>query len=270
MGFDGLLTGLDQALSSEALVKRIRQQFPVALIDEFQTPTLFSTDFDRLYPANESGMGLVMIGDPTGDLCFRGADIFTHCRRAKTRATRSLTCSATSVHPKSGGVNAVFFVPLRSLVLSAQSQQSLPFTQVDAHHQDAPWSDSALTLYYREGEESNKADRLRVNARAMASRIAEYLVNSTRVGDHELQPSDVAVLVNNRDEAHAMRVALQGHQLKSVYLSERQPVYQSVIAGHRVLAAGGVNARRHRCGQNRVIHLCIGAVQCSIDPVARR
>ena len=42
--------------------------------------------------------------------------------------------------------------------------------------------------------------------------------------------SDVAVLVNNRDEAHAMRVALQGHKLKSVYLSERQPVYQSVIA----------------------------------------
>ena len=234
MGFDGLLTGLDQALSSEALVKRIRQQFPVALIDEFQdTDPVQYRIFDRLYPANEAGLGLIMIGDPKQAIyAFRGADIFTYLQARQDAGDQVFDMQRNFRSSKAmvDAVNAVFSYRSDPFVLSAQSQQSLPFTQVDAHHQDAPWSDSALTLYYREGEESNKADRLRVNARAMASRIAEYLVNSTRVGDHELQPSDVAVLVNNRDEAHAMRVALQGHKLKSVYLSERQPVYQSVIA----------------------------------------
>ena len=102
MGFDGLLTGLGQALSSEALVKRIRQQFPEALIDEFQdTDPVQYRIFDRLYPANEAGLGLIMIGDPKQAIyAFRGADIFTYLQARQDAGDQVFDMQRNFVPPK--------------------------------------------------------------------------------------------------------------------------------------------------------------------------
>ncbi len=77
LGFDDLLVRLDRALAgsgSERLAERIREQFPVALIDEFQdTDPLQYRIFECVYriAENPRSLGLFMIGDPqTGDLCL--------------------------------------------------------------------------------------------------------------------------------------------------------------------------------------------------------
>ena len=64
MGFDGLLTGLGQALSG-----RPSQAHSPAIprgsdrrVSGYR-PVQYRI-FDRLYPANEAGLGLIMIGDP--------------------------------------------------------------------------------------------------------------------------------------------------------------------------------------------------------------
>ncbi|WP_033888062.1 UvrD-helicase domain-containing protein, partial [Pseudomonas aeruginosa] len=92
IGFDDLLSRLDRALQGpggERLAQLIREQFPVALIDEFQdTDPVQYRIFERIYriaadpdepQARETG--LFMIGDPKQAIyAFRGADIHTYLR----------------------------------------------------------------------------------------------------------------------------------------------------------------------------------------------
>lgn len=71
MGFDDMLLRLQHALASEAgerLAGLIREQFPVALIDEFQdTDPVQYGIFERIYQISENRpeTGLFMIGDPS-------------------------------------------------------------------------------------------------------------------------------------------------------------------------------------------------------------
>ncbi|WP_282877015.1 UvrD-helicase domain-containing protein [Pseudomonas peli] len=85
MGFDDMLLRLQHALASEAgerLASLIREQFPVALIDEFQdTDPVQYGIFERIYriSENRAETGLFMIGDPKQAIyAFRGADIYTY------------------------------------------------------------------------------------------------------------------------------------------------------------------------------------------------
>jgi len=85
IGFNDLLTGLDAALNGpygERLADTIRQQFPVALIDEFQdTDPIQYRIFERIYEIskNRQDCALILIGDPKQAIyAFRGADIYTY------------------------------------------------------------------------------------------------------------------------------------------------------------------------------------------------
>jgi exodeoxyribonuclease V beta subunit len=91
MGFNDLLTRLDAALHGgqwPRLADSIRQQFPVALIDEFQdTDPVQYRIFDAVYRVaqNAPDTALILIGDPKQAIyAFRGADIHTYlaARRA--------------------------------------------------------------------------------------------------------------------------------------------------------------------------------------------
>ena len=92
-GFADMLERLDVALadpeSGERLAQRLREQFPVAMIDEFQdTSPLQFRIFDRIYRTadNLSEIALLLIGDPKQSIYgFRGADI--HSYLAARRAT---------------------------------------------------------------------------------------------------------------------------------------------------------------------------------------
>ncbi len=98
MGFDDLLTRLNDALhkpNGAHLAEIIRQQYPVALIDEFQdTDPVQYRIFDAVYRIadNDPDTAIILIGDPKQAIyAFRGADIYTYLEARRACAGRLFT-----------------------------------------------------------------------------------------------------------------------------------------------------------------------------------
>lgn len=163
MSFDDLLRQLAKALASEGgerLAERIRTQFPVAMIDEFQDtdPVQYSI-FNRVYRVEKNcpEQALILIGDPKQAIyAFRGADIHTYLRaRAATRGRHyTLDTNFRSSKAMVAAVNHVFEVaeqrPGGAFRFGAVSDEgrgagtaaSLPFLAVKAQGRKEVWQDT--------------------------------------------------------------------------------------------------------------------------------
>ncbi len=279
LGFDDLLRQLDAALqapSGPALAQAIRQQFPVALIDEFQdTDPLQYRIFDAVYRVEQPwpGTALVLIGDPKQAIyAFRGADIHTYLQARRDCAGRlySLDTNHRSSQAMVDAVNHCFEQAERRTsgtgaftYRSADGDNPVPFHRVKAAGRATLWcphgmaphpaAAPALTVWHlppsSDGGAVKPDDALDPMAQACAATIAGWLKGrqagfATPRPDggtdwQALRPQDVAVLVNHRGEARAIRSALARHGVPSVYLSDRESVYQSDSAEdlHRWLQA---------------------------------
>ena len=163
MSFDDLLRQLAQALNAdggERLAERIRTQFPVAMIDEFQDtdPVQYSI-FDRVYRVEKNceDQALILIGDPKQAIyAFRGADIHTYLRAREATRGRHYTLDTNFRSSKAmvGAVNHVFEVaeqrPGGAFRFGAVSDDghgagaaaSLPFLAVKAQGRKEIWQDT--------------------------------------------------------------------------------------------------------------------------------
>ena len=163
MSFDDLLRQLAQALASEGgerLAERIRTQFPVAMIDEFQDtdPVQYSI-FDRVYRVEKNcpEQALILIGDPKQAIyAFRGADIHTYLRAREATRGRHYTLDTNFRSSKAmvAAVNHVFEVaeqrPGGAFRVGAVSDDgdgagaavSLPFLAVKAQGRKEIWQDT--------------------------------------------------------------------------------------------------------------------------------
>ncbi|MDA7418382.1 exodeoxyribonuclease V subunit beta [Xenophilus arseniciresistens] len=262
LGFDDLLQQLDSALhrrGGEALAARIRTQFPVALIDEFQDtdPTQYRI-FKRIYdpppPPLAEGRGedsaLIMIGDPKQAIyAFRGADIRTYLRaRRDTQGSHyALGTNFRSTDAVVHAVNALFLRAEQGprgafRFRSDDGDDPVPFVPVQAqgrreHLQIDGQSAPALTLWSQlpeEGEAVGMGVYRAQQAEVAASEVVRWLAGAAegRTGFVEahkpfkpLRPADIAVLVRSRTEAQAIRDALSARGLRSVYLSDRESVF---------------------------------------------
>ncbi|WP_144777305.1 exodeoxyribonuclease V subunit beta [Marinobacter maritimus] len=266
MGFDDLLTRLDDALHGprgDQLAATIRRQFPVALIDEFQdTDPVQYRIFNRIYRVaeNHPDTCLLMIGDPKQAIYgFRGADIYTYldARTGARDRTWTLGRNFRSSKPMVKAVNRVFEhgdqnSPEGAFLFGKGDTSPLPFQGVDANGTKRLWSvngniQPSLTLWSLESdqEDSNgnrkglaKGAATTDVAETCASEIARLLTLGQKglagfaleenKGDLEpVEPKDIAILVNNRNEAAAVRDSLGQRRIKSVYLSDRDSVLTS-------------------------------------------
>ena len=255
MGFDELLTRLDSALqgpNGARLAALIRRQFPAALIDEFQdTDPLQYRIFDTVYgvAANAPDTVLLLIGDPKQAIyAFRGADIHTYLAARRDTAGRHATLGTNyrSTAPMVQAVNAVF--DQAELRLDGQGafgfrtadDNPLPFVPVQAQGRVQRWwqggrEGAALTAWLMEAG-PHAMDRM---AAVCASEIVR-LLNAGQAGTagfadaagalRALRPGDIAVLVHKGSEARAMRQALGARGVRSVYLSEKESVFDSPVA----------------------------------------
>ena len=119
-GFADLLERLHRALGEpgtpegQALRERIRRQYPVALVDEFQdTSPLQLSIFERVYGLHDNRQdgALLLIGDPKQSIyAFRGADIHSYleARRATAGRHHALPCNFRSTQAMVAAVNALF------------------------------------------------------------------------------------------------------------------------------------------------------------------
>ncbi len=263
-GFADLQERLDAALATdhgEQLRERIRAQFPVVLVDEFQdTSPLQYRLFDRLYRVadNDSGTALFLIGDPKQAIySFRGADIYSYlaARDATTGRHYVLGTNFRSTKPLVAAVNTVFkqaedrdpaltpnatAATTGAFALGLDGKLALPFEPVEAKGRPEQFQSSAgvvpaLTLQYL--PEAQKAGLLQRQQAQHAAAAITALLNDRACGFAEadqpfkrLQPSDVAVLVRDRFEAAAVRRALRQRGVASVYLSDQDSVFAGTEA----------------------------------------
>lgn len=255
MGFNDMISGLDEALAGPggaALAQRIREQFPVAMIDEFQdTDPAQYRIFDSVYRVGDDAQdtGLILIGDPKQAIYgFRGGDIHTYlkARRATADRLHTLDTNYRSSRDAVAAANHLFahaetHHPRAAFRFGPKDATPVPFQKVGAKGRkerlildEAPTP--ALVGWMLEADEViNKTDYLRDAARHCADRIAQWL-NQAQHGQAgfsrdeapawtPLKASDIAILVRDRTEATAIRQALSERDLSSVYLSDRDSVF---------------------------------------------
>ena len=262
-GFADMLNRLDVALdeslsgaSALRLRQRILAQHPVALIDEFQdTSPVQLRIFDRLYRIadDDASRALLLIGDPKQAIYgFRGADIYSYlgARQATAGRHHALGTNHRSTQALVGAVNELFVAAETRagegafMFGSAGTASALPFASVQAKGRAerlvvSGQEIAALTLTFDEPLR-NKEDSRGLFAALCAERIVN-LLNDPQVGfaqDEEnkgelfkrLRPADIAVLVRSRTEADVVRREMRRRGLASVYLSDKDTVWQTTEA----------------------------------------
>ncbi|RXN90313.1 exodeoxyribonuclease V subunit beta [Achromobacter aloeverae] len=202
MDFDDLLGQLDRALAGPngaVLAAAMRQQFPVALIDEFQdTDPVQYRIFDAVYRLAEDpeDCALILIGDPKQAIYgFRGADIYTYLRaraavdgrlyalKTNYRSTQAMVSAANHCfevaerHPEGDG----------AFLFRTPRGNPVPFTGALAHgradrlvieDEDAP----ALTAWWLSGGEDGAPVGIGAYREQMAAACAGEIARLMALG----------------------------------------------------------------------------------------
>ena len=245
LGFDDMLSRLDSALRSEsgdALAAAIRTRFPVAMIDEFQDTDPQQYRIFRRIWQHQPDTALLLIGDPKQAIyAFRGADIFTYMKaRSEVSAHYTLDTNWRSAPGMVNSVNRLFGlmddafmfreIPFQP-VKYAEKNQSLRF---EFYGETQP----AMTMWLMEGESCGIGDYQSYMAQVCAAQIRDWLKaglcgEAMLISGHDARPvsaADISVLVRSRQEAAQVRDALTQLAIPSVYLSNRDSVFETLEA----------------------------------------
>ena len=250
LGYEDLLRLLDQGLSAPGsgarLAAAIRDQYPVALIDECQdTDPLQWRVFERIYDA--PGTGLFLVGDPKQAIyAFRGADVYAYLKlRREAGECYTLDTNYRSVEPLIESLNALFRLREDKDPFRAGSDmpyiEVLPSRRPDANplaRDGVPLAPLQLLVHQGEGPiglGEYRTRMARLTARHMAGLLAD---SSLQIGENRLAPGDIACLVRGWPDAAALEEELQRHAIPYVYRG-RDSVYASpeALDVHQLLAA---------------------------------
>ncbi|NVK54869.1 MAG: exodeoxyribonuclease V subunit beta [Alteromonadaceae bacterium] len=242
------------------LCEQLREQYPVALVDEFQ-----DTDADQyhilanVYPSAEASTqrevtpALMMIGDPKQAIYgFRGGDIFTYLQAARQAEYRwVMDTNWRSVAPVVAGYNRLFWgadcrQPARDLfnfniqyepVKASSAAKAVSTPLID------PASDRrALTFLCDNSptaENNNKGETRQQLARLLTLEVMRLLTQA-QLGGHPVRPADIAILVQTGSEATVIQQALKEAGLPAVYLSNRNSLFASSEAADLLLVLNAI------------------------------
>ncbi|HEX4975141.1 MAG TPA: exodeoxyribonuclease V subunit beta, partial [Pseudomonadales bacterium] len=255
LSFQDLLTRLDVALQTEGgarLAEKIRTRYPVAMIDEFQdTDFTQYRIFSTIYLQSEDCAWFV-IGDPKQAIYgFRGADVFTYMAAKKAISSHYfLDTNWRSSQNMVDAINTLF----EQCASPFFYEDSIPFISVKAgSHKNThainvclsslpTRSQAALQFYLLASDEPiNLSHYKQRMADECANEISRLLsVSSVQAGTTtKIQANDIAVLVKDFYEAEFIRRCLLDRHIESVYVSNRDSVFDSQEAHdlYLVLAA---------------------------------
>ncbi|MDO6693373.1 exodeoxyribonuclease V subunit beta [Aliiglaciecola sp. 3_MG-2023] len=245
-----LLTRLNDGLLGEngaTLGELIRQQFPAAMIDEFQdTDHCQLSVFSQVYPLHDDhqlAYSLIMIGDPKQAIYgFRGADIYTYIQAKQQIGSQKQFTLATNWRSQQALVDAVnqLFVNSENGFLFDQAIPFLPVaaasssTQLRTNESDY----ASLTFYHLQGAKEIISNKDAKNE--LAGHTANIIVDLLQQGELvkqiedeqqkcKLKAGECCVLVKDRNEANLVKQALAMRGVDSVFLV-RHSVYATEIA----------------------------------------
>ncbi|SJM89740.1 Exodeoxyribonuclease V, beta subunit [Crenothrix polyspora] len=238
MSFDELITRLADALrgdKSTLLISQLRQNFSVALIDEFQdTDDSQWCIFSRIFAAPTQY--LYLIGDPKQAIYkFRGADIYSYLGAQKTAEHRFTLASNWRSHPQLvEAVNGLFQRQnaffLEDLQFTAV-KPGLSAQQGSLYHADqviAP-----MMLWQLPPSETSKGHwGAGAAGLAIRSAVVVEIINlltqaySLQPSSHRIQPKDIAILVRSNRQAREYQAALRTANVPSV-LNSMESVFST-------------------------------------------
>ena len=267
--YDDLIEGVAQALDgphAPALIARLRAQYAVALVDEFQdTDARQWAIFERVFGprSRDDGGSLFVIGDPKQAIYgFRGGDVHTYLGAADRaqrapplqrnfRSRPSLLRAVDALYRRAG---ADAFVDARIRFLSVEPGGRVADEALQRGGRPAP----ALTLRCLPAPDDGRKQALwsAPESRELATRacvaaihgwLADARSGQARVDGRELQPADIAVLVRSHDEAARMQRALVAAGIPAV-AAGRQSVFATeqaleLLALFEALLQPGDNGR---------------------------
>ena len=243
LSFNDLLTETARALEGPAggvMAERIRERFPLALVDEFQDTDGLQVDIlKRIYPPRAAASapreapaptGLIIVGDPKQSIFrFRGADVFAYLA-AKRRAKRTLPLRRNyrSTPTLVSAVNAVFKRPHPFLLPELPFEAALPKPASGSGEGlvlPPGYAPAPLQLRLAAAGDSLVMDEARdLAAAGAASEIAELLqlAEAGRVlrDGEPLAGGDIAVLVRTSAQGQATAAALRARGVQSVEMGD--------------------------------------------------
>ena len=254
--FDALLSELHAALVGDngaTLAKRLRQRYPVALIDEFQdTDRLQARIFEAIYPRD----GLIVVGDPKQSIFrFRGADVFAYVdararlghKSSQLRLTRNYRSTPDLVQ----AVNAVFQGDNALLLPEVGFEPAVAAGATGALRVQAEDFDQRPFQVHVFGRPDNgnlwtKTNLMNAAAAHAGNRIAALLemgaagkaVLAEGTTSRPVVAGDVAVLVRTGEQGRAMIRELRERGIRTVEIGT-DSVFDSVeaVTLHRLLQA---------------------------------
>ncbi len=234
--YDDLIDGVADALKgqhAEALVQRLRAQYAVALVDEFQDTDarqwgIFRTVFGDSEATSDASLtpALFLIGDPKQAIYgFRGGDVQTYLQAAKhAQAAPALERNFRSRPAVLAAIEALYTQAGERAFLDDRIRfhRVLPGTQrADADYQRAGADAPALTLWQAPAPQPDDKGKRKPHSAPRARELAtqacvaaiHQLLSDARAGTATLsgrpvQPGDIAVLVRKHGEATRIQQAL--------------------------------------------------------------
>jgi len=243
LSFNDQLEFLERALvENHELGHQIHTRFPIAMIDEFQdTDAIQYSIFKHIYQGREHG-GLIMIGDPKQAIySFRGGDIFTYIQ-AKNDAENHYTLGTNwrSTPELINAVNSVFSNRDDETFI----YQDIPFTAVspaDRQHDLLLENGTAvpsMTIWHIQNSDGKALPK---NAAGpliyahTANEIARLLqvgkTGELKLGEKNVDPGDIAVLVRTHFEANELKNALRHRGISAVANGGEQVFASDEAAG---------------------------------------
>jgi exodeoxyribonuclease V beta subunit len=266
LAFEDLLTHLDEALRSEggvALARSIREQYRVALVDEFQDtdPVQYSI-FERIYQGSDATVAF--IGDPKQAIySFRGADVFTYLNAA--RDTRRQFTLRENWRSESGLVRAVNAVFDRPDSFELEEIRFLPAV-AGPHADETPLlfqgkADTPFHIWTSSGKEKMTD--------CVATEIVDLLDRGATIDEKKLEPGHLAVLTSTNVQAAEMQVALRARRVPSVLYSSA-----NVFTSHEAHEMRDLLAAAAQPGNDKLVRaaLCtdaLGFTGNQIDALSR-
>lgn len=284
-GFADLLIRLNARLhqsNADVLKGLIKKQYPVILIDEFQdTSSLQYSIFNTIYEIGQNDRNhlICLIADPKQSIyAFRGADINSYMLAKESTSPRhyyldqnfrSTTALVNSVNRWFGFAQTNS--PWGAFLYKSNDKDDLPFHPVQAKGLDSCIVQTLNNTLSSLPSVSMVCDFVPRNAQSIhqkfaglcAEKIVAWLNDDTmsyqkgsedspEENKQRIKPADIAVLVRTTKESVAVRQALSLRGVASVYLSDKDSVFDTIEARDLMFwldaVANSRNAEKMRAG----------------------
>lgn len=234
-------TDEENKVNQSKLAATLLEQYPVALVDEFQDTdpqqfAILKAIYFQEQALNKMKATLYMIGDPKQAIYgFRGGDVFAYlAARNNCDHQWLMDTNWRSTASMVTGYNRLFYGNTLTDDTGDVFGYNIPYLPVKAGKADennlknrSDDSSKALQfVHFNEISESAKG-KVKQNFRAvMANWCADEIVRLFNA-NADLQPQDIAILVRDGSEAKSIKEALHQHHLPSVFLSNRSNLLHS-------------------------------------------